>query len=354
MKYKVLSSLAIATALLASCTSTTSLQVMRPADIAMPDNILRFVLADRTRPDDEHKNVNIVEGILTGEGIGMDKEAAKACLENVKNNLLQTPRFTVDITSVTGMKGTGTAKMPPPLPWDTVMKICNARNADALVVLESFDTNNETYVETIPHQNGIPETRTNTRVHVLSCWRIYDPKYKRILDTYEQPSQYVYSLPLNGILDAALLRQRKLEMMRGAGNVAGDLYGHRISPQWIWVNRNYYTKGSDQMKQAAKYVRVNNWDKAAELWRSQTTSAKEKTAGRATFNMALAAERSGDLDAAISWAEKAYTQYGVKPALSYRDQLTYRKQDEERLKQQMKVIDEQQKKDEQKPDGKGN
>lgn len=337
-------------ALLASCKSSTSLQVMRPADIGLPDHILHFIVADRTRPDESHKNTNVIEGIFTGEGIGIDKEGSKACLESVKASLLQTPRFTVDIASVTGMKGTGTAKMPPALPWDTVIKICNARNADALVVLESFDSNSLPYVQ--PGPNGTVYNRT--RVNVLCSWRIYDPKKRTILDEHTQTSEYIYDGVIGGLLDLAIQRQRKLEMMRNAGAAAGDIYGHRIAPQWIWVSRMYYSKGSPEMKSATRMVRVNNWDKAGELWRSQLNNPKEKVAGRAHYNMALYAERMGNIDEAISWSEKAYTSYGNKHALRYRDQLYFRKQEIERVKEQMKVIEEKEKQQQQNQPSGGN
>lgn len=324
---------------LAACKSHTSLQVMRPADIALPDHIQRFLLADRTRPEESQKEINIIEGILTGEGIGIDKEGSIACLEGVKATLVQTPRFTVDITSVTGLKGTGTARMPAPLPWDTVTKLCNARTADALVVLESFDSNNQVFSESVPVQGGAPQIRTRTRVTVYTGWRIYDPKNKRILDEHVQTSEYIYDGVIGGILDIAIQRQRRKEMMRAAGDRAGDMYGHRISPQWIWVGRTYYSKGNDQMKSAARFVRTQNWDKAADIWRGQTTASKEKVAARATFNMALACERAGDLDLAINWIEKAYTQYGMKKALHYRNELYFRKAEQARLKEQMKSLE---------------
>ncbi|TND07159.1 MAG: hypothetical protein FD123_3304 [Bacteroidetes bacterium] len=328
-----------ALSLLPACTSSVGLQVMRPADIGLPDHVMHFIVADRTRPDEAHKNTNVIEGIFTGEGIGMDKEGSKACLEAVKSSLLQTPRFTVDIASVSGMKGTGTAKMPPALPWDTVIKICNARNADALVVLESFDSNSLPYVQ--PGPNGTIYNRT--RVNVLCTWRVYDAKKKIILDEHTQTSEYIYDGVIGGLLDIAIQRQRKLEMMRNAGNAAGDIYGHRIAPQWIWVNRMYYSKGSPEMKSAARLVRVNNWDKASEMWKTQLNSSKEKTAGRAHHNMALYCEKMGNIDEAISWTEKAYTNYGNKSSLRYRDELFFRKQEIERVKQQMKVIEEKEK-----------
>jgi len=42
-----------------------------------------------------------------------------------------------------------------------------------------------------------------------------------------------------------------------------------------------------------------------------------KIAGRATYNMAIINEINGDLDAALGWAQKAYEDYNIKPALEY-------------------------------------
>ena len=65
-----------------------------------------------------------------------------------------------------------------------------------------------------------------------------------------------------------------------------------------------------------------------------TDDVDEKIAKKAAFNMALASEIKGGLDAAIDWAKRAQ-KLGEKKAYNYINILHRRKMDEEKLKQQL-------------------
>ena len=53
--------------------------------------------------------------------------------------------------------------------------------------------------------------------------------------------------------------------------------------------------------------------------------------------MAIINEINGNLEDAITWASKAYTDYEIKEALSYIKVLKYRIQKNEELRQQLEV-----------------
>ena len=57
--------------------------------------------------------------------------------------------------------------------------------------------------------------------------------------------------------------------------------------------------------------------------------------GRAYYNMAINSEINGDLDQAISYASKAYSDYKNKLALEYVNILKYRQQQNQILEQQL-------------------
>ncbi len=61
---------------------------------------------------------------------------------------------------------------------------------------------------------------------------------------------------------------------------------------------------------------------------------EQKTASRASYNMALASEIKGYLDAAIDWAKKAKA-LGDKRANSYISTLNKRKQVQKKLNKQL-------------------
>jgi hypothetical protein len=326
--------------------SHTRLQVLQPADIMLPQHFQKFVLADRTRPAKGNGQgaLNILEGVLTGEGIFQDKWGAEDCLEGLRQVLIMTPRYSVTIASLdTALKGTGRRQTMPPLDWATVAKMIGNDTSTALVVLEAFDSNTNLFNEVVQvtqrGANGenilVPEYRAHGRVDVYCVWRIYDLKNKTVVDQFSQESQRQFDG--TGATQAAAESRLpgRHDMVSRAGVFAGQQYGYRISPQWVWVDRDYYRKGSDKMKTAAKQARYSNWKMATDLWNEEATSSDPKLARRASYNMALAAEQNGQIDLAIEWAERA-VKLGEKRANPYLQVLQRRKWEQEKLAEQMK------------------
>jgi hypothetical protein len=104
----------------------------------------------------------------------------------------------------------------------------------------------------------------------------------------------------------------------------GHSYAIRILPRRIRVSRRYYVRGTDNFKIGQRRAQTGNWDGAAELWEKEVSHSKGKVAGRACYNMAIINEINGDLDMAVQWASKSYTDYRDKLALSYVNTLNYR------------------------------
>lgn len=334
-------------AVMQSCkVAHTSLQVLQPADIMLPQHFQKFVLADRTRPSKGNGvgALNVLEGIFTGEGAFQDKWAAEDCLEGLRQVLTMTPRYTVAVAALdTAIKGTGRRQTMPPLDWKTVAKLVGNDTATGLIVLEAFDSNTNLFSEVVQTtQRGadganvqVPEYRSHGRIDVYCVWRIYDLKNKTVVDQYTQESQQQFdgAGPTQAVADSKLPSRR--DMTSRAGVSAGIAYGHRISPQWIWVSREYYRKGSDGLKAAGKLVRYNNWKTATDTWDKEAKSSDPKVARRASFNMALSAEQVGQLDLAIQWAERAQ-QMGDKRAARYIGVLQQRQYEQKKLEEQMK------------------
>ena len=71
------------TSVLSSCvTSSVILDVQRPADITVSQDIQNVVIVNRSRPSKENLTGNIVEGLISGEGIGHDRNGAEYCMED--------------------------------------------------------------------------------------------------------------------------------------------------------------------------------------------------------------------------------------------------------------------------------
>lgn len=328
--------------LFAACTSTTYMQVLQPADISLPPYIQRIGIVNRCIPDKESTFMNIMEGVLTGESIGADREGAENTMMGLKNVLDQTNRYEVSIPAVS-LKNEGMGAMPPALDWTLVHEICKRHNLDALVVLESFDSDSR--IVTSPRQRKVKnkegvETIINEFVahadlRIRSKWRVYADSTRDIIDQFStedvRPFENVGPTPEA----AAAGLPYKRSAINSAGLYVGSNYGNRIAPKWITVGRYYYTKGNDAIKWGAQKAKRDDWKTATEIWRRELSSTDKKVAQRALYNMALACERNGNLDLALEYAKKSYQMYGNKKARDYTYILEQRKRDQAKLDYQM-------------------
>lgn len=315
---------------------------MRPADINIPQNIKTVALINRTLPI--NNNYNILEGILTTELPGQDKRGAEEALNGLNQRLMQSPRFQIKMTNVK-LQGSGSGgSFPEPLPWDRVDSIAQAYGADAVVSLETYDSDVilTNYSKPVQKKKDDGSTYTVTEYYVDQValvklgFRIYDHNAKSIPDQHH----YSYRMKWTGrgkTPQEALLRLvEKRQAINRASYAAGENYCSRIAPSWFSAGRTYFKKPGADMKAAARKAQVNQWEKAAVIWEDLVaTSISRKKAGRAAHNLALANEVLGNLEVAKNWAQQAYSDFNCKQSKNYVQVLENRIWDMERLKEQL-------------------
>ena len=169
---------------------------------------------------------------------------------------------------------------------------------------------------------------------IVSGWRIYDNLNKVIVDENKFTEFKEFSAWGNSRKEAERNLPYRGVALKQSGDFAGIQYGKRISPVWVQAKRIYYTGKEDALKQASKSVKSNQWDDAIEIWKKVVSLNDKEIASKASFNMALASEIKGYLDAAIDWAKKAKA-LGDKRANAYISTLNKRKQDQKKLNQQL-------------------
>ena len=341
MKNIYFSLLAIVVFIPQSCTSSTHVQVLKPADINLPDSIQKFAIGNRSLPAEGQKLGNIVEGLFSGEGIGLDKRASGSAVVGLTNGLAKSPRY--DVTQINEqLYGTGTSQMPAPIEWSEVERLCQNANSDALILLETFDTDSKRSFDTKIRKRKVndeyveyTEHIANLDMRVTTGWRIYHPASRQILDNHVFEDHKGFTGRADNQELAIAKLPGKEQGAREAGIVAGESYAVRISPMWMDVHRDYFTKGSADMKMASRRARSNDWVGAAQIWRKLgDASANMKVKKRACYNMALACEIEGNLDLAIEWAKKA-RDLGMNRAINRINQLEQRKADDARANDQM-------------------
>jgi len=332
--------------LLASCSATNQLTMsaVEPAPVHIASDVQHIGIINRSLPAEGNHGIDTIDKILSAEGKNLDKHGAEASLASVKSELERLQRFDKvaileDIPEV--KKGLGV--LPAALTWDQVDKICEEHDVDVLFSLAYYDTNTKASVQAtemeIPNPVGIkakvPAVALTLRTQIQNGWRIYDPATKEILDEYSFNNNLVNSgQGINPIKAVKTILNRKEAVVETSSHI-GDYYARRITPQSRRVTRDYFVKGTDKFEVAMRRAQSGKWDSAAELWQEEVSNPDGKIAGRACYNMAIINEINGDLDKALEWAQRSYSDYDTKEALRYVNILKYRMSQKRELNRQL-------------------
>lgn len=317
------------------------MNVMEPAPVTVPSYIKVVGVINRSLASEETKKVNVIDEVLSAEGPELDKAGAIESINGLKDELMKNERFTDVVILDLDLRTTGSGIFPSPLTWEAVQEICKRNHVDALFSLELFDTDTKISYSTSPVTLKTPlgdipalEHQANMVTVVKTGWRIYDPAGRNILDEYSTSQSLTFSgKGINPVVAAEGLLGRK-DAVKQTANNAGHQYAQGILPYSIRVTRDYYVKGSNNFERAKRKAQTGNWDEAGKLWEKETTNSNDKIAGRACYNMAIINEINGELDTAISWAQKAYEDYNNTLALNYVKILRNRRVRVDRLRTQ--------------------
>lgn len=227
------------------------------------------------------------------------------------------------LDSMTVMNG-GIDVFPAPLDWAEVDELCLKNDVQFLIVLEVYDTDTKinysmgTTTKNTPLGSvEVPVHNAAMTTHIKTGWRIYDPRNKLILDEFYISDQLISrSSGINPAAAAATLLNRG-QAVKQISTQVGRFYAGRVQPQQFRVWRNYFNKGSNNLRIAKRRSEVGDWDGAAEMWRKDLDSPKRKVAGRATYNMAIYNEINGNLELALEMAQKSYSDYRIKEGQIY-------------------------------------
>jgi len=306
-----------------------------PAPYSVPHYIKSLAIIDRSIPENE--DLNILEGILTGEGLKQDKLATQIVIDGLDRSLQSSTRY--DVTRTTEkMQGSGSGStFPNPLDWSKVTELCNEYEADALVSLETYDS--DFIVTNGTRKKGEQGIEIYAQgVATVNCgFRLYDPSNRSIIDQYHFSHVERWETGGNTIAAAVGALLNKDAAIHDASFKAGIVYGERITPSWVRIDRDYFrkSKGDPYLAEGARMMEVNDWDRAIESLQEAVETGHIKTKGRAAHNLAVVYEILGNLEEAKKWASDAWGRYGNKKSRDYGYILTRRMSDQRVLEEQL-------------------
>jgi len=346
INFKVIISFVGLSVVFFSCSSTNRLTMntVEPARITIPSEVAKIGIINRSLPAEANRTVDQIDKILSLEGRNLDKEGAESAVVGLYDELSQNERFeTIRIIDSIAIQRKGLGIFPAALKWEAVNQICEEFDVDILFSLEFYDTDTKVDYEvgmvSVPNQLGIdvslPGHKVTLNTLLQNGWRIYDPKNKRLLDEFVSKDHIVsVGQGINPVKAVEAVIGRKEAVLQNSSNL-GNLYGLDVRPLRKRISRNYFVRGTDNFKLAQRRAQTNDWEGAADLWEKELDNKKEKVAGRACYNMAIINEINGNLETALEWASKSYSDYRNKDALRYVHILRNRMVEERLLNQQL-------------------
>ena len=331
--------------LLMSCSATNNLTMgaTEPAIVHLPKEIQRIGIINRSLPSEGNKQIDKIDQILSAEGLNLDRKGAEVAITSLSDALARTGRFEeiVILDGVTEIRK-GLDVFPASLSWDIIENICEANSVDAIFSLAFYDTDTQvSYKPTmmeLPNSLGVkvsvPAHEVTLNTLIKNGWRIYNPRTKQIVDEFGYTDHLVSSGKGINPVKAIEAVARRNEAVEELSRNIGYAYGTRLSPYKHRISRDYYVRGTDNFVVAKRRAQTGDWQGAAQLWEKELDNSKSKIAGRACYNMAIINEINGDLNAAMDWASKSYSDYDNKDALRYLNILKYRLSQNEVLEQQ--------------------
>lgn len=317
--------------------ASVSLRLMRPALLNIDESIQSLVIVNRTKS--EKKIIDIIEGGITGENIGQDEKGIQVVLQTLTSVLDATPRFDVKRATESYKKEELTVgSFPKPMSWNSINNICKKYNVDAVLVLENYDTD---FIVTQGKKENGTEGKNFYAKGVGSInmsVRLYDNKNHTLADEHNFVDRSTWDASAGSVDDAVKALIGRQQAIESISKEMAFSYTKRITPTWYTAKRYFYNKPkkSKNLMKGVRQSGVADWKGAIESWEKVVAKPKkEKYAGRAAYNIAVAYEVLGDLEKAKEWASIAYADYGDKRADEYYRTLQDRLNDEASVNYQL-------------------
>lgn len=186
-----------------------------------------------------------------------------------------------------------------------IKEIAKSTGADLLFSLDYFASYDERFF--------IPNARRSVEnVYVVYYWNIYDLQKRQLVFYYEKMDTISWSTYQD--YEEVGLRKlpKRMEGLIAAAEIAGSKFAEFLVPHWTEVQRMYYKSGHIDLKKAEKLLKEGEWKKAAVFWQNNISNKNKSIAAKSMYNLALACEMEGNLDAAIDWTVKSFHIFGMK------------------------------------------
>jgi hypothetical protein len=192
---------------------------------------------------------------------------------------------------------------------DDLMRIADSTKADMLLSLDFFTVYDTHYGERV-QTNSL-----NTNVFIIPYWNFIDLNEFQISYYFDRIDTISW--------EAGVKTPWRNKAIPIAAEISGANFTKFLTPHWLGVQRFYYRSKHVELVKTDKLISEGKWIEAAKIWKANVDNPNKKIAAKSMFNMALASEIEGRLDAAIDWAVRSYHVFGSENEIHEHNCLDY-------------------------------
>ncbi|MDD2797323.1 MAG: DUF6340 family protein [Bacteroidales bacterium] len=305
---------------LISCetTSVITLEVKRPAEIELPDNISKIVIVDNTVPQPANFGHSMFTFKVRQESPSYDAlKLNESFVDELANKINGTHSLKASLKRMNNKKSFTDESS---LSSSQIQAIADSTGAEMLISIDriqinsvlkmSYVANENLYRVTLDGRNFPQATvynlKTNTKIATLNQ---QDSLYWENFDMSSELAFSRFPSPISCLND----------MM----TYSADKLYRRIFPNQEFVQRNLYFTQTSNMLDALKYAKQNRWQEASYIWEYEFNQSKSKRIkAYCAANLALYSEIMDQFDAAISWAEQSKSIFQNSNSMNLRSEIS--------------------------------
>ena len=193
---------------------------------------------------------------------------------------------------------------------EEIKQIADSTGADMLFSFDWFASVDGIYSS--KYLNNIYTRSAKEVVNVMGYWNFYDLNKLGLNYSHRKNDTVSWIEPAYNLREARKALPNRLEAVYVAADIAGKEFAEFLVPHWVEDDRMYYKSGHGELKKTDELIKQNQWLEAAAIWRKYTSNKNKSVAALSMYNLALACETLGDMDAAMDWAIKSFYVFGSK------------------------------------------
>ncbi len=283
--------------LVSSCSTLNSMYIdqLAPSDVSYPANIGKIGIINNTDPNVEYTDKedmsqkNMSSKIIVPDG--------KQWAENFASNMADVNYFDEVILCDSAINNTMSEHV---FSGEEANSLMQNLNVDMLVSLDQ-----SVGLFRYHANQTLPYSYISGQAIVYSIVRLYLPDRSRPYHTFIDKDTLIWENDLS--LNNETLKKEITDYV-------SELPLKHLAPQWKKTERYYFSGRNVNLRDAAVFVRENNWNKAVNLWKQSYENSKGKAKFESAFNMAFGCEMLGNFDEALSWIGRAESLGGLSNA----------------------------------------